>query len=277
MALDSGQEYAVDLGGKAAIDAPLEQIGDAIAEIVGQDVALGIERGGDNWSDQHVTGDAVGSSRFLAYGGQEATVTVSEYQPDSGTLFHPWQGFAYVRGRIEARDANVAVDPRLFSRILFLDEVKAAGNFSRETVDGLFNIPAPNILTSGVDLNDVSGSQAQRVVAAIREQYAAGEWRNALQLAVASKHLGHLVRYAAEVSQRNIITVSDQHLEKVLGEEFGEDVQSLALQALRAGIEGLRTDGRDIAANHGEQWLTLLEEGGDFYPPAAPAKTLLPD
>lgn len=264
MAHSGEREYMVDLGGKAAVDVPLEQIQGAISETIGQDVVLGIQQRGDTWFDQDVTGAVLGSSSFLAYGDQQPVL--SEYRLASGKLTQPWQEAVYVQGYIEGRDANVAVDPRLFSRTLFLDaEVKAAGSFSRSTVNNLVNIPTESLATSGIDLSNVSGSQAKRVVDAIREQYTAGEWQNALQLAIATKHLGHFVRYAAEASYRdlsgNTVTVSDPHVEKVLDEEFGTDVLFLTLRALKMAIKDLQAGGRDIAALHGEQWLTMLEEG----------------
>lgn len=264
MALPGEREYMVNLGGKAAVDTPLEQIQGAISETIGQDVVLGIQQRGETWFDQDVTGAVLGSSSFLAYGDREPVL--SEYRPGSGKLTQPWRDAVYVQGYIEGRDANVAVDPRLFSRTLFLDaEVKTAGDFSRSTVNSLVNVPADRLTTSGIDLSNVSGSQAKRVVDAIREQYTAGEWQNALQLAIATKHLGHFVRYAAEASYRDLsgstVTVSDPHVEKVLGEEFGTDVLFLTLRALKTGIKELQANGRDIAALHGEQWLTMLEEG----------------
>lgn len=178
----------------------------------------------------------------------------------------PWQDAVYVKGYIENRDANTTVDTRLFSRTLFLDaEVKTASDFSRKKVDSLVSVPADGILSSGIDLANVSGSQARRVVDSIREQYTAGDWQNALQLAIATKHLGHLVRYAAEASHRdlsdNTVIVSDEHIEELLGEEFGTDVLFLTMRALKMGITELRSADRGVAADHGEQWLTMLEDG----------------
>ncbi|HPR09762.1 MAG TPA: hypothetical protein PLT04_04290 [Candidatus Saccharibacteria bacterium] len=264
MAFPGEQEYQVDLNGRAAIDTPLNEIRSAIEDTIGHGVTLGIQRGGNTWFDQDVTGAVLGSSSFLAYGEQEPVL--SEYRPSSGKLTQPWQDAVYVKGYIEGRDANTAVDPRLFSRTLFLDaEVKAAGDFSRTKVDSLVNVSANAILSSGIDLSNVSGSQARRVVDAIREQYTAGEWQNALQLAIATKHLGHLVRYAAEASYRDLsdstVTVSDAHIEEVLDEEFGTDVLFLTMRALKMGIKDLRASDRNVAANHGEQWLTMLEDG----------------
>lgn len=264
MAFPGEQEYQIDLDGRIAIDTPLSEIQGAIEDTLGHDVTLGIQRGGDTWFDQDVTGAVLGSSSFLAYGEQEPVL--SEYRPGSGKLTQPWQDAVYVKGYVGGRDANTAVDQRLFSRTLFLDaEVKAAGDFSRSKVDSLVNVPADSILSSGIDLANVSGSQARRVVVAIREQYTAGEWQNALQLAIATKHLGHLVRYATEASYHNlsdsIVTISDAHIEEVLGEEFGTDVLFLTMRALKMGIKDLQASDRNVAANHGEQWLTMLEDG----------------
>lgn len=263
MALPGEREYTVDLAGKAAIDTPLDEIQGAIERAIGQEVTLGLERGGDTWFDEDATGAVHGSARFLAYGEQEPAL--SEYRPAAGMVRQPWQDAVYVQGYIGDRTANTAVDPRLFSRTLFLDApVKAAGDFTRTKIDSLVNIPADAIMSSGINLADVSGSQARRVVDAIREQYTAGEWQNALQLAVAAKHLGNFIQSAVEVSYRDLnnetVAIADSHIQEVLREEFGTDVQFLAMRALQMGIRQLRAGDRAVAARHGEQWLTMLEE-----------------
>lgn len=154
----------------------------------------------------------------------------------------------------------------MFSRTLFLDgEVKAAGDFSLATVAGLVNVPAESILSSGIDFADVGGSQAQRVIGAMREQYTAGKWRNALQLAIAAGHIENLVGVADLANRFDLsgdrVTISDKHIGETLRGEYSTDVLFLTMCALKKGIVDLKADGRAVAASHGEDWLAMLESG----------------
>lgn len=239
-----------------------------------QPVELGLPDTLARWHfDQDVTGAVSGSGRILAYG-TKGEKDLWELPFSDLHLKRLDPTYVYVDGYLNHRAENTTVDPRLMSRAMVADaEVKPVGKFTRDTIDHILNIPVAEIATSGIDLSNVSHSQARRVIDVMRNQYTDGRWRETLQLALAVPHVQNFVRMAREESYRdptdNIVTVADDHLGQELEAEYRTDVNLLVARALKRGVQELRSEGRKHAADHTEAWLTMHEEGLslDSFPP----------
>jgi hypothetical protein len=266
---NSGEMSLLKAGPRHAehpVDITLDELRGAIAHAVGEEVELGIGRGDDN-VDEDATGAVLGGPRFIAYG-EQGSGRFYEYRINNDTLETANPAWTQYNDRInEQRAANTLVDPRRFSRTLFVNsEAKKAGEFTASSVERIINVPAAAIMQSGIGLADVSASQARRMVLAMRDAYSAGEWRQTMQMGLAAKHIWSFIdrakRVAYDSPDRSLVSIADSHIPAVLNEEeYRTDVDLLVARSLKRGIAALRYEGRSVAANHGEKWLSMLEEG----------------
>lgn len=254
------------------VDISLERLQGIIEYALNQPVTLAIP-GIDNYFDHDVTGAVSGGARIIAYGA-EGTDDIWELPLSRIDLEKLDPRSVYVGSYLDQRQEYTSIDRRNLSRMLLADaEVKPLKRFARDTLMQVFNIPMEMIADSGIDLSDVSHSQAERITDVIRHYYTQGKWRETLQLAMAASHIHNFVRIAEEASERDLydrhITIADSHIRETLQEKFRTDIDLLIIRALQQAVRELRATGRDEAADHAQAWIELQEEGMalDSFPP----------
>jgi hypothetical protein len=253
------------------VDLPLDTLKGAIAYVVGEPVELGIPLGKNHGYDKDATGAVYGGASILAYGAK-GSEDVYEFPFQDKKLKKLAPGWA--QQHLEHRDEYAGVDRREISRIMVTDgEVKPLGDFARDALLRVFNIPVDGIMASGINLGSVSQSQAGRILDVVRNQYADGNWRQTLQLALAASHIGYFIRTARETSYydktNGVVTIADDHIGDELLADYRTDTDLLIARSLKRGAHELRGDGRQHAADHVEAWLSMHEEGLtlDSFPP----------
>lgn len=263
------------------VDLPLDVLQGAMEYAVGQPVELGIPYGANHHYDEDVTGAVRGSGCILAYGTESAD-DIWEFPFWNKQLEKLDPTWVYAGGYLKARDEYTSVDQRHISRMMVADaEVKPLEDFTRDAILRVVNVPAADIAASGINLANVSHSQASRIIDVMRNQYADGNWRQTLQLALAVPHIGSFIRIARETSYRDetdaIVTIADDHIGQELQAEYRTDVDLLVARALKRGVQELRANGRKHAANHAEAWLAMHEEGLslDSFPPEVTIEDIL--
>lgn len=250
------------------VDVSLYTLQGAIEYAVGQPVTLGLYNGKDHGFERDVTGAIQGNPSFLAYGA-EGTEDLWEF-----TFWNRQLEKKSYENWIEHRSEYTGVDTREFSRIMVADaEVKPLGKFTKDAIIQVINIPAAEIASSDIDLGNVSHSQARRIIDVMRNQYASGNWRETLQLALAVPHINRFIEMARQKTNTDldgtVVTIADKHIGQELAAEYRTDVDLLVARALKKGVQELRSDGRKEAAKHTEAWLSMHEEKLtlDSFPP----------
>lgn len=256
MTMYESRELSIDLGGKAAIDTTIDELTGAIERSAGQPVTLSISESAASTHGQTVVGLQDNPLYFEVSGSQDT----------ARRLFYPGTRRLYeggTRGGAHAQSpADATVNGQRLSRALFLDaEVKPDGRHARLAVESVVEIHKDSLATSGIDFSDVSGSQARRLVESIRDDYRNGYWQSAIQTAVGAPYFGQLVELTKRDRAPGALTVSDSHIEQVLGEEYRTDIELLTIRALKIGIKELQSQDRTAAASHGVAWLSMLEDG----------------
>ena len=265
------------------VDISLGTLKGAIEYAVGQPVTLGMPYGRKNYFDEDVTGAVLGSPRFLAYGAEGSTdVWTFSFWDKKLEKMDISPSHVTTHDYLKNRAEYTGVDERLFSRTIFADaEIKPVGKFTQDAITSLVNIKPEEIASSGIDLGDVSHSQARRIIDVMRNQYASGNWRETLQLAIATSHIGNFTRMARERSwddlDDSVVTVADKHIGEELTAEYRTDVDLLVARSLKRGIQEMREEGRTEAATHAEAWLSMHEENMtlDSFPPEVTLEDIL--
>ncbi|HKU18138.1 MAG TPA: hypothetical protein VJP80_02585 [Candidatus Saccharimonadales bacterium] len=255
------------------VDLPLDTLRGAMAYAVDQEIDLGICWGGDpTYYDDYTTGTIHGVNQFLVYG--EGETDVWELPLDAPEIKRVNPTSTHGQRYLAERQSNIEIDPRLFSRLLVSDaEIRRAGTFTMEALLRTFNVPADQIGQSGINLSNVSRSQAGRIVDIMRNQYTDGNWRGAVQLGLATGHMHRFLERARRESYddptRHTVTIADDHIGDELLAGYRTDIELLIARALQKGADELQASGRPHAADHVDAWRSLHEQHLtlDAFPP----------
>jgi hypothetical protein len=249
--------------GTHPVDVPLEVFQQALEAAAGQPLEIGIEAT-EPPLGLYTSGDGRAST-VLAYGTEtrDAVWTFSFYN----RVFKRFEPSIGIRPQpiLNCRDQVISADRRLLSAVMVADaEITPLGKFARNAIISTLRVPRTELTGSRLALDNVSHSQASRIVEVMRMHYAADAWRRVAQLALALPHFRFFLAEARETDLHdpsdNIVTVADARIPEELREQFKTDLDLLLARSLQKGIRELRSEGRNHAAAHTAAWLDMHEE-----------------